>query len=121
MRQNKCVDKNFRLLNLQNKTTYSQNIHKSIFLASSCTGVYAANYTPVAEGPMVVEVKHANQQVPGSPFQVQANPGVDAKKVKVTGPGVGGTVPASLPAAFTVDTRDAGEAPLDVFVKVRCQ
>ena len=28
-------------------------------------GVYEATYVPVAEGPCTVEVKHANQQVPG--------------------------------------------------------
>uniref|UniRef100_A0A0B7BLG3 Calponin-homology (CH) domain-containing protein n=1 Tax=Arion vulgaris TaxID=1028688 RepID=A0A0B7BLG3_9EUPU len=80
-------------------------------------GVYQATYVPVTEGPCQVEVKHANQNVPGSPFRVNAGPGVDASKVRVTGPGVSGTTPASLPAPFNVDTRQAGNSDLEVFVK----
>lgn len=53
-----------------------------------------------------------------SPFKVNAAPGIDASKVKVTGPGVSGTTPASSPAAFNVDTRQAGDADLEVFVRV---
>lgn len=49
---------------------------------------------------------------------MNAAPGVDASKVKVKGPGVSGTTPASLPAVFNVDTRQAGDADLEVFVKV---
>ena len=45
-------------------------------------------------------------------------PGVDASKVKVTGPGVQGTTPASMPAQFRVDTRDAGVADLECVVQV---
>ncbi|BFZ10498.1 hypothetical protein BsWGS_13537 [Bradybaena similaris] len=80
-------------------------------------GVYQATYVPAAEGPCQVDVKYANQNVPHSPFQVNAAPGVDASKVKVKGPGVSGTTPASLPAVFNVDTRQAGDADLEVFVK----
>ncbi|XP_059165585.1 filamin-A-like isoform X3 [Physella acuta] len=80
-------------------------------------GIYEATYVPTAEGPCQVEVKHANQQVPHSPFRVNAQPGVDASKVKVTGPGVSGTTPASLPAHFKVDTRGAGDADLEVLVR----
>jgi filamin len=80
-------------------------------------GVFEATYAPVSEGPCQVDVKYANQSVPGSPFQVTAAPGVDASKVKVTGPGVSGTTPASLPVAFNVDTRKAGDADLEVYVK----
>ncbi|CAG5133090.1 unnamed protein product, partial [Candidula unifasciata] len=79
--------------------------------------VYQATYVPTVEGPCQVEVKHANQNVPGSPFRVNAGPGVDPTKVRVTGPGVSGTTPASLPAPFNVDTRQAGKANLEVFVK----
>ena len=53
-----------------------------------------------------------------SPFQMRVLPGVDASKVKVTGPGVQGTTPASMPAQFRVDTRDAGVADLECVVQV---
>lgn len=54
-----------------------------------------------------------------SPFQTRVLPGVDASKVKVTGPGVSGAIPASLPAQFTIDTREAGIADLECVVQVR--
>lgn len=54
-----------------------------------------------------------------SPFPVEVFPGVDASKVLVSGPGVGKNVYASMPATFTIDTRNAGNAPLDVVVQVR--
>lgn len=53
-----------------------------------------------------------------SPFQMRVMPGVDVSKVKVTGPGVQGTTPASMPAQFKVDTRDAGVADLECVVQV---
>ena len=54
-----------------------------------------------------------------SPFKTQVNPAFDASKVKVSGEGVKPTgVLASLPVSFTVDTREAGFAELDVNVKV---
>ena len=54
-----------------------------------------------------------------SPFQTTVLPTFDASKVKVTGDGVKPTgVPASMPATFTVDTREAGIADLDVLIQV---
>lgn len=41
---------------------------------------------------------------------------VDPSKVKVTGPGLGSGVRASVPQSFTVDCRKAGVAPLAVDV-----
>lgn len=52
-----------------------------------------------------------------SPFQTQVLPGADASKVKVKGLDQG-TVPASLPLNFTIDTREAGNAELDICIQV---
>jgi len=41
---------------------------------------------------------------------------VDSGKVKVSGPGLGSGVRASIPQSFTVDCRKAGVAPLSVAV-----
>ena len=55
------------------------------------------------------------RRVADSPFRVRVNNPVDASKVKCFGPGLDTKgVPAGAPATFTVDTRDAGEAPLQV-------
>lgn len=50
-----------------------------------------------------------------SPFRVGVKNPVDAKKVKCYGPGVEPMgVKTGAPATFTVDTTEAGEAPLEV-------
>ena len=56
-----------------------------------------------------------------SPFTTTVQPAVvDARKVAVSGVGVRPQgVPASLPISFKVDTREAGQASLDVVVQVR--
>ena len=54
-----------------------------------------------------------------SPFMVPVKPGADPGKVKVYGEGVRPSgVLASIPTNFTVDTREAGNAELEVNIKV---
>ncbi|XP_061204465.1 filamin-C isoform X1 [Neopsephotus bourkii] len=78
-------------------------------------GTHKVNYTPSTDGPYTVTVKYADQEVPRSPFKLQAVPGHDASKVRASGPGLSPTgVPASLPVEFTIDARDAGEGLLTV-------
>lgn len=52
----------------------------------------------------------------GSPFNVAVKNEVNPNKVKCFGPGLDKAkgVPAGHPATFTVDTSEAGEAPLEV-------
>lgn len=38
--------------------------------------------------------------------------------VKLSGPGLGKEVPASLPTEFTIDTKNAGFGPLEVVISV---
>ena len=45
-------------------------------------------------------------------------PAFDASKVRVDGPGVKSSLPASVPVSFTIDTREAGIADLDVVIQV---
>nr|XP_022299044.1 filamin-A-like isoform X13 [Crassostrea virginica] len=80
-------------------------------------GVVDATYYPVEEGPCKVDVKYANQHVPGSPFKTNVEPGVDASRVRVSGAGVQDSIPASLPVTFLIDTREAGIADLEVLIK----
>ena len=52
---------------------------------------------------------------PGSPFHVGIKNPVNPEKVQCYGPGLDSRqVKAGKPATFTVDTTEAGEAPLDV-------
>jgi len=55
-----------------------------------------------------------------SPFTTTVQPAVvDARKVTVSGVGIKPEgVPAGLPISFKVDTREAGQANLDVVVQV---
>ncbi|XP_041080791.1 filamin-B isoform X1 [Polyodon spathula] len=77
-------------------------------------GTHTVAYTPSLEGPYIVSVKYADEEVPRSPFRVKVLPTHDASKVKASGPGLTSGLPASLPVEFTVDARDAGEGQLSV-------
>ncbi|KAL8615195.1 hypothetical protein ACOMHN_029211 [Nucella lapillus] len=80
-------------------------------------GVYNVSYVPSTEGKCKVDVTYGGTEVPKSPFQMRVIPTVDVSKVKVFGPGVEGTTPASLPAQFTVDTRATEHSFLECFVQ----
>ncbi|XP_069142475.1 filamin-A-like isoform X2 [Argopecten irradians] len=79
-------------------------------------GKVNATYYPQEEGKCKVEVKYADQQVPGSPFAMQVQPTCDASRVMVTGSGVGPNVHASKPVTFTIDTSQAGMGDLEVTI-----
>ncbi|PAA82455.1 hypothetical protein BOX15_Mlig021608g1 [Macrostomum lignano] len=85
-------------------------------------GLFSAAYEPLCEGPAEVAVTFAGQPIPGSPFRVAVRPRCEPGAVVATGPGVrppggpSGSLPASLPAAFKVDARDAGPGELRVAV-----
>ncbi|XP_042868221.1 filamin-A-like isoform X2 [Penaeus japonicus] len=76
-------------------------------------------YFPTAPGEYALHILCNNKDVPGSPYIAQILPKTDyyPEKVKCKGPGLekNGVV-SGKPADFHVDTRAAGEAPLDVTV-----
>jgi filamin len=81
-------------------------------------GTCSATYVPEEPGEYDVHVKYADEHVPGSPFKVKATRPVDASKVKCFGPGVDkAPLFESAPTHFTVDTAEAGDAPLDVVIE----
>ncbi len=72
------------------------------------TGPYTYNYTYEATEPgdYTVDVKFADQHVPGSTFSVGIT---DPNKVKITGPGMAGEyLPVNEPLRYQVDARGAG-------------
>ncbi|XP_061187564.1 filamin-A-like isoform X11 [Saccostrea echinata] len=78
-------------------------------------GTCTVEYMPSKPGDYDVSVKFADQEIPNSPFRVAVKNPVDAKKVKCYGPGIEPMgVKTGAPATFTVDTTEAGEAPLEV-------
>lgn len=81
-------------------------------------GTCDVEYTPVKAGPYDISVKYADQHIPGSPFHVAVETPLDATKVKCFGPGVDTDkgIRANEPTSFTIDAKEAGEAPLEVSV-----
>ncbi|XP_038047789.1 filamin-A-like isoform X6 [Patiria miniata] len=79
-------------------------------------GTYDVTYVPKAEGKMQVDIEYGGRQIPQSPIHSKVLPQYDASKVKVKGPGVEKGVLASLPVEFTVDTKDAGDADLEITI-----
>ncbi|XP_068916696.1 filamin-A isoform X4 [Tenebrio molitor] len=76
-------------------------------------------YYPTAHGEYAVHILCDNEDIPRSPHIAQVLPNTDyfPEKVEVYGPGVEPSgVQKDVPAKFTVDTKKAGSAPLDVRV-----
>ena len=78
-------------------------------------GLAIFTFTPPKVGRMVVDVKFANTKLPGSPFTVTAS---DSSKVAVFGPSLlSGQGKAGKPVEFIIQTKDAGDAPIEVEAK----
>ncbi|XP_078533930.1 filamin-C isoform X3 [Lissotriton helveticus] len=76
---------------------------------------FTVKYTPPAAGRYTIMVLFADQEIPISPFKVKVDPSHDATKVKAEGPGLNRTgVEVGKPTHFTVYTKGAGKAKLDV-------
>lgn len=80
-------------------------------------GIFVGTVVPNIEGPHKLDVKWNNAPIPNSPFHINVLPKFEPHKVKVDGPGVRNGVHASLPATFVVDTKEAGEANLEINIK----
>lgn len=82
-------------------------------------GTYTVTYFPPPENSKCnVKVNYGGKEIPGSPFQMKVKPKVEPQKVKLHGPGISNKgVPASIPAEFTIDAKDAGFAEPEVIVK----
>ncbi|XP_037087159.1 filamin-A-like [Pollicipes pollicipes] len=80
----------------------------------SCTVVYA----PTEPGQYDVNVKFANQPIPGSPFKVPVELAVDASGVVALGPGVSADgCRAGVPLTFSVDASRSAPAALGVDIR----
>uniref|UniRef100_A0A671RIR5 Filamin-B-like n=1 Tax=Sinocyclocheilus anshuiensis TaxID=1608454 RepID=A0A671RIR5_9TELE len=72
-------------------------------------------YIPPGAGRLTIKVLFTDQEIPASPFHVKVDPSHDASKVKAEGPGLARAgVENGKPTHFTVYTKGAGKAPLDV-------
>ncbi|XP_017560373.1 filamin-B isoform X1 [Pygocentrus nattereri] len=72
-------------------------------------------YIPPGAGRLTIKVLFTDQEIPISPFRVKVEPSHDASKVKADGPGLARAgVESGKPTHFTVQTKGAGKAPLDV-------
>ncbi|XP_039201633.1 filamin-C isoform X2 [Crotalus tigris] len=76
---------------------------------------FTVKYTPPGPGRYTIMVLFASQEIPTSPFHIKVDPSHDASKVKAEGPGLNRTgVEVGKPTHFTVFTKGAGKAKLDV-------
>lgn len=76
-------------------------------------------YYPTAPGEYAVHILCDSEDIPKSPYIAQILPNTDyyPDKVRVYGQGVEpDSVTADAPTKFTIETKDAGSAPLDVRV-----
>ncbi|XP_078730303.1 filamin-C-like isoform X1 [Lampetra fluviatilis] len=76
---------------------------------------FTVKYSPPGAGRYTIMVLFADQEIPVSPFRIRVDPSHDASKVKAEGPGLSKAgVETGKPTHFTVHTKGAGKAPLDV-------
>lgn len=80
-------------------------------------GLFVGTVIPNIEGPHDLEVKWNGAPISDSPFHINVLPKFEPYKVRVDGPGVHHGVSASLPTTFNVDTKEAGDANLDINIK----
>lgn len=76
-------------------------------------------YYPTAPGEYAIHILRNNEDIPRSPYIAEISPKVDyhPENVDVYGPGLeSNNVKHMVPNSFTVDTRKAGTANLDVIV-----
>ena len=78
-------------------------------------GTATLRFTPTEAGEYKLDVKFADEDVPGSTFSI---PIIDPTKCTVSGSGVTGEgARVGAPAQVIVDTRDSGPAPVEANVK----
>ncbi|XP_032822250.2 filamin-C isoform X1 [Petromyzon marinus] len=76
---------------------------------------FTVKYSPPGAGRYTIMVLFAEQEIPSSPFRVKVDPSHDASKVKAEGPGLRPQgVEVGVPTHFTVFTKGAGKAGLEV-------
>ncbi|XP_044590424.1 filamin-A isoform X4 [Cotesia glomerata] len=88
----------------------------------TCTDNYdgscSVEYVPTEPGEYDVAIKFDKEHIPGSPFKVQVENGIDAKDVTAYGPGLEPhTIREGIPAQFVVDTSKCDPAQLDIKLK----
>uniref|UniRef100_A0A667XTF4 Filamin B n=1 Tax=Myripristis murdjan TaxID=586833 RepID=A0A667XTF4_9TELE len=84
-------------------------------IITNANDTFTVKYIPPAAGRLTIKVLFTDKEVPQSPFRVKVEPSHDASKVKAEGPGLARTgVESGKPTHFTVVTKGAGKAPLDV-------
>ncbi|XP_078520736.1 filamin-A isoform X1 [Lissotriton helveticus] len=76
---------------------------------------FTVKYTPPGAGSYTIMVLFADQVTPMSPIRIKVDASHDASKVKADGPGLTRSgVELGKPTHFTVNTKAAGKAKLDV-------
>jgi filamin len=80
-------------------------------------GVFVGTIVPNIEGPHKLDVRWNGSPIENNPFHINVLPKFEPQKVRVEGPGIHHGIAASLPATFSVDTKEAGEANLDINIK----
>ncbi|KAI4879622.1 hypothetical protein NFI96_025042 [Prochilodus magdalenae] len=94
--------------------TGPKGVAEPVEVTDNGDGTHTVAYTPSVEGPYSVAVKYADEEIPRSPFKLRVLPTHDASKVRASGPGLTTGLAASLPVAFTIDAKDAGQGQLSV-------
>ncbi|XP_043522614.1 filamin-A isoform X4 [Frieseomelitta varia] len=112
----KVTDSDIRSLNAS--ITAPSGLEEPCFLKTLPNGNMCVSFTPREAGPHTVAVKKMGKHIPNSPFKIDVKDREvgDAKKVKVSGPGLveGKT---HVENNFSIDTRNAGFGGLSLSIE----
>jgi filamin len=90
---------------------------KPVPLQAKSDGLFVGTITPASEGPHKLDCKWNGATIAKCPLNLFVLPTFEARKVKVDGEGIRNGIRASLPTQFTVDTKEAGIALLEVTIR----
>uniref|UniRef100_A0A8C4R4Z0 Calponin-homology (CH) domain-containing protein n=1 Tax=Eptatretus burgeri TaxID=7764 RepID=A0A8C4R4Z0_EPTBU len=79
-------------------------------------GTYTVSYTPKIAGQYTISISYAENNVPNSPYHVQAFPCGDASKCYLIGPGLGPVLPVGERTLLSVDSKTAGQGKVTCHV-----
>ncbi|XP_051528401.1 filamin-B [Myxocyprinus asiaticus] len=84
-------------------------------IITNANDTITVKYIPPGAGRLTIKVLFTDQEIPVSPFRVKVDPSHDSSKVKAEGPGLARAgVESGKPTHFTIYTKGAGKAPVDV-------
>ncbi len=89
-----------------------------LVLKDQANDVIHAEYMPAVPGDYAITIQLQQENIPGSPFEINIKPKTDPSAVKAYGPGIDSTdLTTGMPVEFEVDYTEGGEGDVQVSIQ----